>query len=248
MRKSTAILLFTAALVLGTAGAASGVALTGGTLDLSIGALPPISLTQNTDPDTVSISTVDGSFTLAASVFGPQTIVIPTELFTGVPQISGLTIGNLANGNMPMAPGGGPNGGFGGVGPLQGDTYVNILQLFNLTIPLSGVGAATDTVMAGSAGIVITVTAGPWGTSQQTITGTTGTAMSAMLTGSDNRVAPFQAGAVSLVSAFKSTVSTGQVLPGAAIVSFNVPEPANLLMALVGGSVLAFAGIRRLRK
>lgn len=253
MRKSSFLWLISG-LLLALAGPVGAATLSGSEMSVAIGALPPIAIPQSTDPLSVSVAS-DGSFSLAASSFGPESIVLPQALFTGVNLVSGLTIAGLANASQPVAVGGGPGGALGGVGPLAGAAFVNVIQLFNLTIPLSPVGGSTGaSVMVATGGISITVIGRPWGTGPQSITGlattTPGTAVVNTITisGNDFRVTPSQ-GAVTLVSAFQVLTNVAGNLPGIATQSLRfVPEPTSALLFGIGGAVLGLAGIVRLRR
>ena len=182
-------------------------------------------------------------------IFGPATIPIPASLFTGVGQISGLTLGGFGNGSKFF------NANLGtATGGLAGSAFVNILQLFNLTIPLSVVGQAGASTIANAMGITITVIGQGWTTGTATVTGVTATTPSTAVintvfaTGSDNRTAG-HAGTVTLVTGFQAITNVAGTLPGFAIQSLTfVPEPGTLL--LLGSAVagLAILGRRRMRK
>ena len=90
------VFLASGALLLGVAGSASAGTFTSGTIGLSIGALPPITLGDNGVPFTI---TAGGVMTEPAFEFGPATIPLPRGLFTGVPSISGLTLAGFGNGS-----------------------------------------------------------------------------------------------------------------------------------------------------
>jgi hypothetical protein len=256
-------LLLAAALVVATsapAGAAS-LSLVGSTLGLSIGALPPLSVDQDPDPAVIQVSSAGGGFTEPAGLFLEPIIQVPKQLFTGVPLISGLTITNLGNATKVMTPGGGlpmtagkpirGGGGFGGPGALSGNTLVNVLLLFNLTIPINVVGATSGFVTAGGGGILITVRGTNWTTGAAKVTQiTTGEPAENTVTisGFDNRTAG-HAGDITLVAPFHVTTNVAGNLAGFAIQTLHfAPEPgAVLLLGAALGSV-AVLGWRRLRR
>jgi hypothetical protein len=267
MRKLRA-LLFAAVFAVGAAGqaGASTVTLTGGVLGVSIGALPPIQFPCTSCPLVMSVSSGAGSFTEPASAF-TGSVVLPTGLFTGVALINGLTVGNLANGTKVISTGGvisGPrasqlvrpgNGNLGGPGALTGSAFVNVLFLFNLTVPLGIVGntGATTSVAAGT--LFVTVLGTGWTTGNVTVTGiTTGSPATNTVinVGYDNRDAAHN-GVVQLISPFKVITNAAGNLPGLAtqtltFVGGTIPEPGTLLLLGSGAVGLALYGRRRLRK
>jgi hypothetical protein len=263
MRKLKA-LLFAAvfAMSVSTQASASIVTLVSGALGVSIGALPPIVFPNNSTP-VVSVSSGGGSFTEPASIF-TGSVMLPTALFTGVALINGLTIGNLANGTKVISQGqpAGPRGsqliraggGLGGPGPLTGSAFVNVLGLFNLTVPLNIVGntGATTSVAAGT--LFVTVLGTGWTTGTVTITGvTTGSPATNTVinVGYDNRT-PGHNGVVQLISPFKVITNAAGNLPGLATQTLTfigaVPEPGTLLLVGSGVVGLMLYGGRRLRK
>jgi hypothetical protein len=240
----------------GPAGA-SLATLASGALGISIGALPAIAFPNNSNP-ILSVSSGGGSFTEPASLF-TGSVMLPTALFTGVALINGLTIGNLANNTKVIAqanPGGGftqhvirAGGGLGGTGGLSGSAFVNVLGLFNLTVPLGVIGAEgySTSVVAGT--LAVTVIGTEWTTGTVTVTGvTTGSpAVNTVIdVGYDNRT-PGHAGVVQLISPFKVITNAAGNLPGLATqtLTFLVPEPGTLLLLGSGAVGLALYGMRR---
>jgi hypothetical protein len=262
-------LLLAAALVLGGSGqaGAASLTLTGGSLGISIGALPPINFPCTACPLVLDVSNpgVGGGFTEPANVF-VGSLMLPTSLFTGVPLINGLTIGNLANGPKTIAPGepAGPRvacpaaepcgrvlragGGLGGFGPLVGSAFVNVLGLFNLAVPLDVVGntGAATAVVAGT--LAVSVNATGWTTGNITVDRvTTGEPAdnTVVNVGYDNRN-PSGNGVVQLISAFHVTTNAAGNLPGLAIQTLTfAPEPGQIL--LVGGALGTLALLARRR-
>jgi hypothetical protein len=185
MRKQLMALLIAAGFVslAGPVGAAS-IPLTGSSLGISIGALPPLFIEQSPDPFPILVSSGTGGFTEVQGLFGPATIQVGKALFTGVASISGLTLTGFGNSTKVMAVGDGlpatagktikkvqdqPDAtlgvrDFGGNGALSGNSLVNVLQLFNLAIPLNAVGLASGFVTAAGGAIKITVTGTNWTT------------------------------------------------------------------------------------
>jgi hypothetical protein len=266
MRKLSKLVL-AAVLSLGMAGSASAsvLTLTGGTLGVGIGALPPIVFNNGSTPS-INVSSGGGSFTEPASVF-TGLVALPTALFTGVALINGLTV-SVANGQKTIAQGGvagaqptgvvRAGGGLGGFGPLVGSAFVNVLGLFNLTVPLSAVGntGATTAVVAGT--LAVTAIATGWTTGKVTLTGVTtataggGNINTVTFQGYDNRT-PNHNGVVQLISPFKIITNAAGNLPGLAVQTLTfagavVPEPGTLLLIGSGVVGLAFLGRKRMRK
>ncbi len=236
------------------------------TLGLSIGALPPIQFPQNAAEIGISVSSGNGDFVESASVF-VGLVALPTALFTGVALINGLTI-DVANSSKFINAAGaiaGPrtadvkrpgNGNLGGPGPLSGSSFVNVLGLFNLSIPLSAVGNTGASVVAAAGGLTIIVQGTGWTTGNVTITGVTtetpngAAATSLVFNGFDNRTAG-HLGTIQLISPFKViTIGAGAGnLPGLTTQTLRfIPEPGTLMLLLSGLGALAICGFARARK
>ena len=224
---------------------ASTLSLEPSSFSLSIGALPPVTLPNN--PTSIVVSSGTGTFTEPASVFGPTDVRLPVSLFTGVSLISGLTLVGFGNGTVvcdALDP------ELACAGGLAGTTLVNVLQLFNLSIPLSVVGSPGATVRVDAGGIVISVTGQQWVAGPTSVTGTgdfqTGVALS---NGEDNRT-PNHGGELVLVSGFRAVTNVAGTLPGFAVQTLNfAPEPGSLLLVAVGvGAFGLFALARRRRR
>ncbi len=224
-------------------GSATAGTFTSGTLALSIGALPPITLPSNSATFTV---TAGGGFVEPSGVFGPVTVQLPRALFTGVPQISGLTLASFGNGPV--------NGTLPGVvGGLKGSSLVNVLGLLNLSIPLSVVGSPGGTVMAVAGGIAITVVGQGWTEGTQAVAGITTTVGNQVLntvTVTGSALPRSGQGTGTLVSGFKAITNVAGNLPGLASQTLRfAPEPASwLLLSAAAGSVVLFARARGRRR
>jgi hypothetical protein len=191
--------------------------------------------------------------------------MLPTGLFTGVALINGLTIGNFANGSKVINATGaiaGPrtaqlirpgNGDLGGNGPLTGSAFVNVLFLFNLTVPLGVIGNTGQTTSVAAGTLFVTVLGTGWTTGSVTMTGvTTGSPATNTVinVGYDNRDANHN-GVIQLISPFKVITNAAGNLPGLATQTLtftSVPEPGTLLLLGSGALGLALYGRRRLRK
>jgi hypothetical protein len=258
-------LLLAVALALGGSSQAGAVplTLTGGVLGISIGALPPITFPCAACPIVLDVATpgVGGGFVEPANAFAGS-LMLPTTLFTGVALINGLTIGNLANGQKTIAPGaaGGtradfvirPGGDLGGEGALTGAAFVNVLGLFNLTVPLGVIGqnGGSTAVVAGT--LAVTVAATGWTTGTMMLNRvTTGDPADNTVTdaGYDNRNGA-GTGVVQLVSSFHITTNAAGNLPGLATqtLTFSAPEPGQILLVGAALGTLAMLARRRMRK
>lgn len=215
------------------------------TFGLSIGALPPVTLPNN--PTSIVVSSGGGTFTEPAGVFGPADVPLPASLFTGVSLISGLTLVGFGNGTVVCD---GFDPALACTGGLAGTTLVNVLQLFNLSIPLSVVGSPGATVKVDAGGIIITVTGQKWTAGPTSVVGTgdnqTGVALS---NGEDNRTAG-HGGELVLVTGFRAVTNVAGTLPGFAVQTLNfAPEPTSLLLAAAAAGAVGFlVHARRRRK
>jgi hypothetical protein len=251
------------------AGAATLTLTSGSTLGLGIGALPPVPFVAGSNTQ-INVSSGDGAFTLPPNVF-QGTVALPTQLFTAVSLISGLTIALNGHAAIPLAQGnaGGSNvginragGGLGGQGSIDGTAIVNVLFLFNLDVPLNAVGANGGFVTAASGGIAITAYGTGWTTGVVQLTGITtdtpGTLAVNTVTyaGFDDRTAGHN-GQVQIISPFRAVTNVAGNLPGIAVMTLNfiggnggtpVPEPGTLLLLGSGVAGLIALGRRRMRK
>jgi hypothetical protein len=145
-----------------------------------------------------------------------------------------------------------------GVGVIGGQAFVNILQLFNLTIPLSLGGSATLQASANNFVITVTPVAGGWTTGSVAVTGL---GMPTTLGGFVNTIiATGQAtstGAttsLTLLWGARATTSAAGNWPVFAFLSVSgtglkgVPEPGTLLFLGSGIASLALFGCRRMSR
>ena len=240
-------LLFVGATVVGVATSAQSATLSmTGTLSLTIGALPPVLVPGGAA--SILVSSGNGHFTEPGGAFGPVSVPLPKSLFTGVPQISGLTLTGFGNGTKVFSGAGTALGG------LVGNALVTVLQSLNLTIPLSVVGVPGATVQAGAGSIIITVIGQNWTTGAASVTGITSTTPgtnvvnTATITGSDNRTAGHQ-GTITLVSGFQAITNVAGTLPGFAVQILTfVPEAGTPVLLGTGAIGLALYGRRRMIK
>src|SRR3990172_7511618 len=216
------VMVVAACLGVAQSSGASIVTLVGGSLGISLGGLPPASFPLNVSAVPLSVSSGGGSFTEPAPIFTGN-LNLPTSLFTGVPLISDLTFGNVANSTKFIAQGavGGGHaagvlragGGLGGPGPLGGTAFLNILALVNMAIPLSPIGNTGDSFVLAAGSLLITVLGTGWTTAPVTLTGLTTAGVNTVpFAGYDNRT-PAHGGVVQLVSPFKVITNTAGNLP-----------------------------------
>lgn len=229
-------------LVAPSVASASTVEIGPSTFSLRISTLPPVTLPSN--PATIVVSSGAGTFTEPAGVFGPTTVGLPVSLFTGVSLISGLTLAGIGNATV-VCDSTVPN--LNCAGGLAGTTLVNVLQLFNLSIPLSVVGSPGASVRVDAGGIIITVIGQKWTAGPTSVTGVTGGP--ALSNGVDERT-PAHGGRLVLVSGFKAVTNVAGSLPGFAVQTLQLaPEPVEVLLLAVGLTGLGlYAGARRLRR
>jgi hypothetical protein len=223
---------------------------------------PEVVFPQRLGSVPVSVSSASGSFVLPGATFTGTQGGLPTSMFTGAPLI--VTIGNLSNASALFAAGGGPidpggpfdgaGGGFGGYGALDGTLFINVLQLFNLTVPLGPVGAGgTSAKVAGT--LIVTAVGTGWTTGAVAVTGITSkTAPGSFVVntvtfaGYDNRT-PAHRGTLLLVSPIKAvTNAAGNLVVLARQTLYfegDVPEPGTLLLLGSGIGVLVWLGLSR---
>jgi hypothetical protein len=273
MRTLSRLLLAVAFAVGASAPAGAAVmTLKGSILGVSIGALPPITFTQNVSEIPITVSSGGGIFTEPASIFTGN-IALPTALFTGVALIDGLTIANVANQTKVIVANhaAGParpfidraGGGLGGSGVITGTSFVNVLSLFNLAVPLGVIGNTNTAFTAVTAGtLMVAVNGTGWTTGNITITGiTTGNPAftpnatpnvpeqinTVAFVGFDDRTAG-HAGVIQLVSPFHIITNAAGNLPGLATQTLTfVPEPGTILLLCSGVATLGVCGWLRLR-
>jgi hypothetical protein len=234
--------------------------LQGSTFGISIGALPPIVFPQ-VAPVAIDVSSAGGGFTEPAAVFSGS-VMLPTALFTGVALIDGLTIANVANEAKTISPSqpAGPRtalvlrdgGGLGGPGPIAGTSFVNVLSLFNLAVPLGVIGSTGASTMVTAGTLMVAVSATGWTTNLVQITQVTSNDVNEVTVnfeGYDNRTAG-HAGVIQLVSPFHITTNAAGNLPGLAVqtLTFGTPEPGTLLLAGAALGTVALLAYRRMRR
>lgn len=243
-RLRRAFLVGAVAFSLATSAQAATLQLTG-TLSLTIGALPPVALPSNGSTP-ILVSSGSGHFTEPANVFGPATVAQPVSLFTGVPQISGLTLAGVANGTKVFS------GAGTAIGGLSGSAVIDVIQVLNLSIPLNVVGVPGASLVAAAGAIVITVIGQGWTTGTAVVTGvstlTPGTNVinTVTLSGSDDRTAGHK-GTLVLVSGFQVITNVAGRLPGFAVQTLALPEPKTLLLLGSGALGLGLYARRRFR-
>lgn len=242
--------LIVGALLLGLPALANAGTFTSGTLGISIGPLGPV--TVGSHPVAFSMG-AGGSMTEPASVFGPTFVPLPRALFTGIPQLSGLSV-TVANGTKTISAAGSPGGGLGGAGGLQGFALVNIVGLLNLTVPLTPVGVPSGFFKLNADGIILSVFGTGWGTGPQQLTGITTTTPSGAVvntvTFTGSQLGTLSGNAtVTLVSTFKVVTNFTPSWAGLAVQTLRfVPEPGTSLLLGTGVAGLVVVGVRKRRK
>ncbi len=128
----------------------------------------------------LAVASAGGNFVLPAGTF-IGTEALATGLFTGVALVIRATVGNLSNAAALFAAGGGPidpggpfdgaGGGFGGYGALDGTLFINVLNLFNLSVPLDPVGAGGMAQAPPAGTLLVTVFGTGWTTGTVAVTG-----------------------------------------------------------------------------
>jgi len=237
--------------------------LTGSTLTVAVGAIPPVTFAQNVASIPVLVSSGGGSFTEPAGIF-TGTAALPTSLFTGIPIINGLSVAGMWNSTKLIAQGAQPGGiapfygihraggGLGGSGALSGRALLNVLGLFNLAVPLYRVGSEDAYSTSYSNANKVTLFGTGWTTGNVTLTGlTTPSGLVNTMTfgalGFDNRT-PGHRGVVQLVSPFKVVSGVTGNLPGYALQTLTfaaVPEPGRLSALALGAVALVAYGRSR---
>jgi hypothetical protein len=243
----------------------------GGTLELRIAGLPPISFSQDPPTLMVSVSSGGGAFDVPAGLFSGFA-PLPTPLFTGVPLITSLNVVSAVNRSGSFAPGVGSGGGFGGIQGFDGRIHFGILGLSTANVLLDPIGqGGTNAIVVAS--LSVTLVGNAFTTGPGIVTGisteltratpsdTVGCAPvvcgpgfgglgvfvnTVTLSGADNRT-PGHAGTLALVSPIRLVGNAFGPLPGYAVERFTfVPEPGTLvLFASTAAAALAWGATRR---
>lgn len=249
---STAIAIISVGIgVPGSAGAAI-LELQSGAIELSValpnGTFVSAPAMEQTAPTNVMVSSGAGDFTLPAGLF-EGVGSLPFELFTGVPLISSLAVSG-SNATGSFGAGGGPGGGFGGEMGLPGQVMLGLLGgIFEITVPLSVVGAGGVATAAGPLGLMVEISGAPWTTGIAAVTAITltspaGFVNTVTLGGGDARTAG-HAGSLQLVTPTRILLSDGTDgvrLPAFATLNLRfVPEPATLVLWLAAAAGIGLA-------
>lgn len=164
-----------------------------------------------------------------------------------------MTIAGVSNRTVAVTCAG---AGCVGTGGLTGSASMIVLQLLNLTIPLTPVGREGAIFHIASGSILLSVLGQGWTTGTAAVgavtTTTPGTALvhTVTLMGSDARTAQGR-GSITLVSGFQvitNVVGTNAGFAAQTLRFAAAPEPGTLLLLGAGATALVLLGRRRLRR
>jgi hypothetical protein len=254
--KTTGCLLASMLLLLATGVHAGTFDAANSTLEVTLGTLPPITLSANPGGAASGPGPVVTAFGTPTKPFGPVNVDLPDSLFTGVPQIVDLRFNGFDNpqgtSGVVYSSGAGLNGGFGGIAALSGSTTICAFSCpfgLQIQVPLGVIGGSGTTFFTTALGVPLTVTPSPgWTTGQAALTGLGGMTPTVAVTGTNNLTAN-GAGSVTLVTPVKVNVGAiGQILPLFAVqhLEFAV-EPTSTLLLGSAITTLMMLGRRKLR-